>query len=761
MPVKKSRFGLFSEPDKPIKTDEFDWLASTPWKAFETLALKPFPGLPELGQKLDEADPHQRKAREGLPSDYNPPGLYNVVGENITPLDVITAGTGAMRKVPAKALSELDELGSFINPARSEAGAVGSDIGQAVKKDRLLLDNDLAGANPRSIGTNPRAQKTNPRTFSKGTEQLPTKPKEREIVSLPEDMLVELEQAPFLQAERRKQARIDKEFAAAAAKSKPREKVVPRAAREKTPEELQFEADEAAKAFEQQTKEARDLEHTLNSPVTNDAMLRAAMGDEAYEEAKKLWLRKSPVQQQPLSKSPNVSQQRPTSLGQSTHQGQTTQRTANQAHSNKNQPPQPPNTPPGSGGTNPPSNPNQPPKTTKKATLFQNIFGIPKSLKSMIDVPVLRQSVVPALTHPVDVGFPALKAGLKSQFGTEKMYQDIVDEIAQRPNAQAYADFGMAIPDVGIRQEYPSSWLDQGEEMLGIRGPITRSEEGYDATMKVARANLADKLIGHASQKYPSGTPDETMEGISNFVNDFTGYGSLGPLEKSADTLAVPFYSPRMIASRAQMLNPVNYLGGNRWGDVGKSAARKDMAKFVGGTAAGLGAIDLATDEDSPIDVEWDPRSSDFGSVQANNTTFDTSGGMRPMINLAARLASGQSKSTRDDENVFPVGRGETLGRFARSKLAPGVPTMLTDALFGDEKDFVGRPIEREALGVPYLPWVGNQVAPMYPADISETFAQSGPEVGSLAAGLGMLGVGSTSYDRTPKKRARKSSARR
>ena len=440
-----------------------------------------------------------------------------------------------------------------------------------------------------------------------------------------------------------------------------------------------------------------------------------------------------------------------------------------------NLPPQkPPNTP---SGNVPPSGtpPNQTgggstPPTKKKLGLFKNLIGSAKTMTSGGDIQALRQNLVPSVTHPFKVGIPSIKAGLRSEFGPKRMYDEVLEDIMSRPNLPFYEKNKIAIPEVGIQQEYPSDWPRQAEEAIGVAGPITRSERGYDATAKVGRANLTDLAVDKAKAKYGEDIPESTQQGIKNFVHDFTGYGTLGPLEPIADKLAVPFFSPRFRAATFHKLNPINYgptfnmpemLGGKqiggRWGDIGKSMARRDMAKFAGSTVGGLGAADyLAGDK---FDVDWDPRSSDFASAKLGNTTFDILGGARPMINAGARAITGSAKSSKEDQKVYPVDPGNVIGRYARSALGPGIPSMIGDAVFGRDKagvakDFIGQPIDRSFESgpfedVPYLPWALKQVTPMYPGDVKEAFEQSGPVAGEIAATTGLLGAGSTSYDRT------------
>lgn len=690
--------------------------------------VEPFDWLVNKGKEADA------RIQADLPPEMRYKGANELVAEQVTPIDIALAAAPMAKYVKPGASKALKFL------TESEVGAVGK-IGPLIEAEKAakgaktagksaatLLDFDLAGARPRDVGANPRFQGTDLRTQKLN----------------PREGLADLSVGDFTGSHSSKTGT----FGLTGPNG---EKIAGKI----HPDYIEMTSIGKGKA--ENSKSAVDALRNLGNQQGKPVYFTSTNLSESGGKFRGRMMERGDLVQ--------------------TEKGLQLRGTGKEASSEiglgKTPPPQqPPNTPSGNvpgGGGKPPSAQNPPgggqaPKPQvprKKASLFQNILGTPKSLKSVIDIPTARQAVVPALTHPIDVGLPSIKAGLKSEFGSGKMYQDVLDEIKARPFHDIYEKYGFQIPESEIRQQFPAAWPEQIEEALGIAGPITRSERGYDASLKIARANLADPLIQKAINKYsgyqgPSkaaglgAVPESEIKGIANFVNDFTGYGTLGPAEKAADILAAPFFSPRMIASRAQMMNPVNYLGGSRWGDIGKSAARADMAKFIGGTGLGLAGIAAAGG-----DVETDPRSSDFASPKIGNTTFDLLGGMRPMVNAGARIATGTAKSAREDQDIYPVDRSDTSLRFLRSKLGPGVPSMAGDWLLGNGKNLIGQPIEASYQSgpfedVPYLPWLVDQVSPMYPGDVTEAFEQSGPEGGIPAAALGLLGAGSTSYDRTP-----------
>jgi hypothetical protein len=83
------------------------------------------------------------------------------------------------------------------------------------------------------------------------------------------------------------------------------------------------------------------------------------------------------------------------------------------------------------------------------------------------------------------------------------------------------------------------------------------------------------------------------------------------------------------------------------------------------------------------FDIEWDPRSSDFGKIKIGNTRIDPLGGFSQVIVFLSRVLDGKTKT---GSGVIAPNRGENIpygvdntyqliAKFVRSKLAPAVGT--------------------------------------------------------------------------------------
>lgn len=201
------------------------------------------------------------------------------------------------------------------------------------------------------------------------------------------------------------------------------------------------------------------------------------------------------------------------------------------------------------------------------------------------------------------------------------------------------------------------------------------------------RSDLFDRFMDRFEEqgKTFENSP-ELYKATAKLINAETGRGDLGKaLENAAPILNTVFFSPRLIASRINLLtnwaNPVWYK--NTPKEV-RVMYMKDMLKFIG-----LGMTVVAISKLGGADVEDDPRSSDFGKIKSGNTRWDIWGGFQQYVRLITQMATGEKKSMRtgeiqelDSKGRFGEGRRDVIARFIRGKLAP-VPSMAVDFMEG------------------------------------------------------------------------------
>lgn len=411
----------------------------------------------------------------------------------------------------------------------------------------------------------------------------------------------------------------------------------------------------------------------------------------------------------------------------------------------------------------------------------KQILKTPSELKFSIDLPALRQSARPTVLHPIKSGLPALKRSLGSI--TEKGYRENLLDLNEKSPVYDILDTATALgeskgkqlyPNIGELQKLagakdltdyfsgPGGWAEKipllGE---GVVKPSKRMFDMYQRTIRGSEVERLAERIGVPVEELAKNV-DSELGNVVRRVNDETGYGSLGPYlegSKAGELLSNVFTAPRNVAAKAQFYNPQNYFGtkGSRYG---KGPVRRDFledqAKWVGGTAGAMGAVEALGGES-----EFNPLNSQFG-VNIDNWRPDIFGGEKAFITTPPRLVTEARVSSKGNE--YEGSPLEDLTKFARGRLRPGLPAMAYDALnynpdTGARENYLGEDIaapydeEVDPLGAamfgerPYSRWIAEQFTPALPGDISEAMEYAGPLAAAASVPLGFLGMGSASYD--------------
>jgi hypothetical protein len=265
---------------------------------------------------------------------------------------------------------------------------------------------------------------------------------------------------------------------------------------------------------------------------------------------------------------------------------------------------------------------------------------------------------------------------------------------------------------------------DFAHKIPGIRA----SERAYVTTLNSLRAGA---FYHFCDQWEGSGKSKEDYQALAKFINHATGRGDVKGLKKYYPILNAAFFAPRLQMGRVQAI-----------GDLftSTSAVRKlvaaDLMEFVGGGLLILGLLSLMRG----VDIEPDPRSTDFGKIRVGNTRIDFWGGYQPIVRFATQLISGQRKAT-ETGRIMEAERGSIIWRFIQSKLSP--PAGFTvDMLRGET--YLGRQLELEG-GV-----VGREVferfTPLFIQDVIDAARFQGMDGVGLVAPLALHGVGAMTY---------------
>lgn len=363
--------------------------------------------------------------------------------------------------------------------------------------------------------------------------------------------------------------------------------------------------------------------------------------------------------------------------------------------------------------------------------------NLPRALEASFDLSApFRQGLVAGVSHPVLFSrniWPMMKA-----FKSEDVYNGIMDGIHSRETFPLMDKSGLAVTDV---HSYALS--DREERFMsrligkvpGLRG----SERAYTGFLNKTRADIFDHLIKQAAEQGHNLNDENVTKSIAQFVNAATGRGSLGKLEPAAVVLNSTLFSPRLLASRLNFLNPLWYANLDPF-------ARKEALKAAASLVLTIGFV-LEVAKMAGAKVNTDPRNADFAKMRFGNTRVDVAAGFQQPIRLLFQEASGKivSSTTGKTLTLGPGGPGHLsrwdIGeRFAISKLAP-VPSIASDVLHG--QNFIGQPITAKAEASSHL-------IPLLWQDVYSLYKNGG--VGAVAAGVipGLFGVGLQTYGSKP-----------
>jgi len=350
--------------------------------------------------------------------------------------------------------------------------------------------------------------------------------------------------------------------------------------------------------------------------------------------------------------------------------------------------------PVGAPGAKPP----KPPITLEKASLFTpggrkrisaeavDTLNVPRAVMASVDLSApLRQGAT--MIHKKEF-WKALPDMVKSM-SSEDAFKALQQEIASRPNAARYKKAKLGLSDmegVGNREEL---FMSKAAEKIPVLGKLVRaSGRGYVGFLNKMRADVFDSLL-HTAQKSGAETTDKA---IAKFINDATGRGDLGKAERYVPALNAAFFSPRLMASRVNLLNPMTYVKADPF--VRKEYL-KSMAAFGGTVSSVLGLAKLAG-----ADVEVDPRSSDFAKIKVGNVRLDIGAGFQQYLRAGAQIApefmGGNRRKDLETGKMKKLGgefgqksRLDVIQEFAESKASPIASLLITmakDRTFAGEK---------------------------------------------------------------------------
>ncbi len=281
-------------------------------------------------------------------------------------------------------------------------------------------------------------------------------------------------------------------------------------------------------------------------------------------------------------------------------------------------------------------------------------------------------------------------------------------------------------------------------EKIPVAGKaIQGSDRAYNGGLTKLRFSTAKKIIDSyggtdAFLKFFDGN-DKALKDLGEVINTFSGRGGKpgGFVSKYGKPLSSALFSPRLWASRLNMLNPQFYARL-------EPAARKIALQSAASFATTAGTI-LAIASAAGADVVWDPRSADFAKIKVGNTRYDILGGLQQNIRLFAQEITG----TKIDSTT---GKPSTLGP-DRGFGKPSRKDILYQAFENKENPLVAFATHMlegtDPAGNPYNPLkeAGKLVVPLNVQSVASSTGDQGSVLkGALQNVPGVFGVGVQTY---------------
>lgn len=381
------------------------------------------------------------------------------------------------------------------------------------------------------------------------------------------------------------------------------------------------------------------------------------------------------------------------------------------------------------------------------------VLNVPRTIMSSMDFSApLRQGLWAGISHPRT----ATLAGVEmfKQAFSQKRFDRWFHDLREMPRFKTMEKSELYVsdphdPKLSAKEE---AFMNNLAEKIPVVGKFIKgSERAYVSFLNKMRVDLFNRFADRFEEQGRTvDNSPELYKKTADYINNSTGRGKLGPLEDYAPVFNTLFFSPRLMASRINLLtNPINP---NFYRKVPKEIRimyAKDLFKFL---ALGTSILTLAS-LNNDNKVELDPRSSDFGKIRNKNTRWDIWGGFQPYVRLAAQLVTGERKSSNtgkvqelDGKGAFGTDKGDVSMSFLRGKLSP-VPSMIVDFMKG--KDAVGQPISMGSEAESHL-------LPLLYSDLKEAVKDRGVSALFTVGLPSVFGVGVNTYSQTEKKSGRR-----
>lgn len=355
---------------------------------------------------------------------------------------------------------------------------------------------------------------------------------------------------------------------------------------------------------------------------------------------------------------------------------------------------------------------------SKKAwDTFLDIAGIPRSMMASFDLSFpLRQGVMMASRKEWRQSWkPMMQALLDPKYANDVDISIRSDKwSATRKKFKVYH---APMEDAAALSQRDEQFMSKLIDKVPVVGPTKKAtERAYLVAGNKMRADVFNNIAEKWARAGKTPT-DADYKSLAAMVNTLTGRGNL-PVNTLVAAMSQVFFSPRLLVSTAELMSGYRYL---RSTPLVRRELARDLVAFYGTGLLGLSLLKAGQEFlDSPVSVEFDPRSSKVGQIVIGNTHIDPWRGHTQMLRYMTQLISNESKASTGD--IKELNRMVTLGRFTQSKLAPA-PGLLVDLLRGES--FIGDEVDvKTASGISEQ--AAQRLVPFFAQDIYDAMKDQG-----------------------------------
>jgi len=379
---------------------------------------------------------------------------------------------------------------------------------------------------------------------------------------------------------------------------------------------------------------------------------------------------------------------------------------------------------------------------------FLGTLGALKTLKSSFDISAPGRQGLLLLARPLQWRQSGKALGDMFRAFRTKDFKAINEAFARHPDAPIMREAGLELTGPGglIKRgeeayaKREGSWISQ--KVSNLPG-VKQSDQMFTTMMDSQRVQ---RFLQYKKSIDKLGLdPREAMKGYkaaAQAVNIATGRGSLGQkIDKSFEALNYFLFSPRFVASRLNILNPVMYLR-NAATPAGRAVLKGQMADLA--QYAGTAAATLALFKAAGADVTLNPESPDFGKIRFGQYRYDIGAGLSQVMRLYYRVGEDLMRAGRGEKpqpGKTAIDIGETFLSYKLSPPAAAFRNFINQRT-PDKKPFTaGRT-------------AADLAAPMQWADFVDSYIQEGLG-GAVKTLPGAVGIGVQNYEPKPTKRKR------